>query len=207
MGRDKALIELDGEPLVVRAARELAEVFSDVVIASPLRQGYSDFGIELVEDRYRNCGPLAGLHAALVRARKRPVFVLACDYPLVDSSLISYLVVTERQSAEGNLSHDSRVSGAGAAWAKVPSWQDRLHPLCGLYSAECREAIEEYLAGDNRSVHGFLDRVETQIFDVTEELPFWTPGILINVNGPEDLVGLTTIQESRARSLRAGEDP
>lgn len=40
--------------------------------------------IQYVEDKYFGCGPLAGLHAALGRAKHDILFVTSCDMPLVD---------------------------------------------------------------------------------------------------------------------------
>ena len=201
MGRDKALLEIDGVPLVLRAARALAEVFSEVVIVSPFRKEYSGLGVELVEDSYRSCGPLGGLHAALARADGRPIFALACDYPLVNSSLIRYLVATEGQPANEYLPQEGQEPRASAAWARVAVWQDRIHPLCGLYSAACRETVEEYLASGERSVHGCLNRVETEVVVLTDELP-----LLRRQTANLNLAGLTSDNETLAESFRAGEE-
>ena len=180
LGHDKALLELDGEPLVLRAARVLGQVFSRVVVVSPARKRYSSLGLELVEDIVPEAGPLGGLHAALVHAGGRDVFVLACDHPFVEAPLVRYVTAVETPSA----AKDGR---GRVARARVAQWKERLYPLCGLYSAACSEPIEDRLARGELRVHDFLRTIETRAVAITEELPFYHPGALVNLNRPEDL--------------------
>lgn len=180
LGRDKALLEYRGEPLVLRAARVLKQVFSRVVVVSPVRESYSRLDLDLVEDIVPDAGPLGGLHAALVDAAGRNVFVLACDHPFVEAQLVRYVITFDAKPGEQR--DRSRV-----ARAQVAQWKDRLYPLCGLYSAECREPIGERLSRGELRVHDFLRNIETRAVAITEELPFYHPGALVNLNRPEDL--------------------
>ena len=191
MGHDKALIELDGEPLVLRATRVLRQVFSRVVVVSPARESYSSLGLELVEDIVPDAGPLGGLHAALVHADGGDVFVLACDHPFVEAPLVRYVTTLEPTSGEG--------SGIGrAARARVARWQERLYPLCGLYTAACRQPIEERLARGELRMLDFLRSIETRAVAITEELPFYHPRALVNLNRPEDLGLLESLRSPGA---------
>ena len=63
MGRDKALLELDEEPLIARGLRGLSEVCAEVAIAGGVPE-LSRYGRLVVEDRV-GCGPLSGIVAAL----------------------------------------------------------------------------------------------------------------------------------------------
>ena len=56
----------------------------------------------------------------------------------------------------------------------------RVQPLCGIWSHEVSGQLEEYLESGHRSVLGFLDGVETQVFNLR-------PEELININRPDDL--------------------
>ena len=65
MGADKALLELDGQPLVLRVAGLLAEA-ADPVFLAPGRPGrLGDLGYAELEDPVPDAGPLAGLAAGL----------------------------------------------------------------------------------------------------------------------------------------------
>jgi len=187
LGRDKALLEYRGEPLLQRAARVLGQVFSRVVVVSPARESYSRFDLELVEDIVPDAGPLGGLHTALVHADGRDVFILACDHPFVEAPLVRY--VTTLHAKPGEEDGRSRV-----AEACVAQWKERLYPLCGLYSAACRKPIAERLSRGELRVHDFLRSVETRAVAITEELPFYHPGALVNLNRPEDLSLLESLR-------------
>lgn len=72
MGRDKAALEFDGQPLVERCVAVLRECFPEVFV---IRQ-----------DDVPGLGPIGGLATALRRAPE--VFVVACDMPFLDAGLI-----------------------------------------------------------------------------------------------------------------------
>lgn len=81
MGRDKAWLELGGEPLAVRVLRVLDEVCDDVVVASGDGRRLGALGRLQVCDVDEGTGPLAGLVAGLEAARHELVAVLAVDLP------------------------------------------------------------------------------------------------------------------------------
>ena len=72
-GRDKSALVVDGRSIRDRQIAELATIAGDILIvgtSGPLRQG-SDLGqtpIRAVIDRVAGCGPLGGLHTALLEA-------------------------------------------------------------------------------------------------------------------------------------------
>ncbi|MDE3188376.1 MAG: molybdenum cofactor guanylyltransferase [Acidobacteriota bacterium] len=90
MGADKALTQLDGEPLVVRALEVLREAGLPAAIAgarSPLG-GFAP----VVEDAAFGRGPLGGVCAGLAATDAERVVFLSVDMPLLPASLVSYLV-------------------------------------------------------------------------------------------------------------------
>lgn len=90
MGRDKALTELAGQPLVTRALGILREAGLSAVIAgarSPLA-AYAP----VVEDAAAGYGPLGGICAALASTHARWAVFLSVDMPLLPASLVAYLL-------------------------------------------------------------------------------------------------------------------
>ena len=78
MGRDKALIDVGGRPMVAVVAAVLADVGLDVVtVGGPDRVS----GLPNVSDSERGAGPMAGLLAALEFAAGRQLFLAAVDQP------------------------------------------------------------------------------------------------------------------------------
>src|SRR5207244_3246499 len=114
-----------GEPIVVRTIRLFHDLFPQVLVATNLPERFRGLGVETVADRFPGCGPLAGLHAALLATRHPHVFVAACDMPGLDPGVIRFLL--------------ARI---GAADAVVPRWEGDVEPLHAIYAAHCLPAME-----------------------------------------------------------------
>ncbi len=90
MGVDKALVELDGRPLVSHVAGALESVCDDIVVIGR-REPVA--GIESVPDDFDGrLGPAAGVATALRLAGTRPVVVSAVDQPFLRSATLHRLV-------------------------------------------------------------------------------------------------------------------
>ena len=170
MGHDKAGERLVGRTLVSRAVAVLEKVFETVVVSvSATSTGREEV---TVVDRWKDSGPLGGLEAVLDYASGRPVFVLACDLPLVDEPVVRRIV----DEAGAALTVDRP-----AAWIARGCGQDQ--PLCGLYSAACLMMVRGQLTAGLLSMRDLLQQIEVHRVEVAE------PGadVLLNVNRPEDL--------------------
>lgn len=85
MGRDKAVLEVDGERLVDLVADRLASVVDQVVVASGSRPLGRD---DEVADAPDTSGPLAGLVAGLRAASASVVVVVPVDAPRTGPELL-----------------------------------------------------------------------------------------------------------------------
>ena len=129
MGRNKALLQVEGKTVLQLLANRLSELTDQVFVSAPDPSEYAFLNLVTVRDVYPGHGPLAGLHAALLSTSRRWVLVLACDLPGVSAVLLRQLV----DSAEG---HD----------AVIPATRDGLlHPACAVYSRNCLPIVEENL--------------------------------------------------------------
>lgn len=81
MGADKALLKLDGRPLIQHAVEKLQEICSDVRILGN-NASYGPFA-PLVADLHQDCGPLGGIEAALLHSRWEWNLIVPVDLPLV----------------------------------------------------------------------------------------------------------------------------
>src|SRR3974390_477672 len=78
MGVDKAFLKFDGRSLLERGVEALHRVCPVVAIVGEASK-FSNCGVAVVEDIYRNCGPLGGIHAALTHAPAELNLMLAVD--------------------------------------------------------------------------------------------------------------------------------
>src|ERR1700733_6553877 len=81
MGRDKAFVEYEGRTLLARALEVARSVTPEVYIVGK-REKFGRFA-RVVEDIFPDCGPLAGIHAALRASQTELNLILAVDMPFV----------------------------------------------------------------------------------------------------------------------------
>lgn len=81
MGRDKALLELAGKPLVLRAVEKLRRVCAEVSILGN-REELAAYA-PVVRDLHEGCGPLGGIEAALAHSTKAWNLLMAVDMPFL----------------------------------------------------------------------------------------------------------------------------
>ena len=133
MGVDKAVLPINGVPLIRILVDRLRNLTDEIYVSANSSEPYAFLEIPVVADVYPRCGPLAGLHAAMLRSRRSLILALACDIPDVPWRFLSRLV---RES-----------SGVDAV---VPVTSNgHIHPVCAVYSRSCLPAIERKLqSGD-----------------------------------------------------------
>ncbi|KPW79685.1 Molybdenum cofactor guanylyltransferase [Pseudomonas syringae pv. coriandricola] len=92
-GRDKGLIEWRGKPLIEHLHQVTRPLTDDLIISCNRNtKRYAGYADQLVQDDDTGFnGPLAGIRAALPRARHDWLLVLPCDVPLVDEPLLQAL--------------------------------------------------------------------------------------------------------------------
>jgi molybdopterin-guanine dinucleotide biosynthesis protein A len=115
MGRDKALLPYQNQPLIQSVIEKMRSVFSRVVVSVAGERRLDDLKVEQIVDHYSEVGPLGGITSALEQ-EKRSIFCVACDMPFLNSRLIEFLC------------------GLKGFDAVVPNCQDRLQVLHALYS-------------------------------------------------------------------------
>ena len=91
MGFEKALIEVDGEPLVLRVARRLARVADPVLLATGSLGRLGPLGYPEVADERPGAGPLAGLAGGLAASTHELMAAVAVDMPFVSGDLLMLL--------------------------------------------------------------------------------------------------------------------
>lgn len=174
LGRDKALLELEGRPLITRTLDVLAQLTGDLIIVTSLASHLFPQSARVVADRYVDAGVLAGVHAGLLAARGELALVVACDMPFLNLDLLRYII---------SLARDADVV--------VPRWTD-VEPLHAVYRpATCLGPIERALArGERRIVSFYRDEVRevrVRYVERAEITRFDPQGLsFFNVNGPED---------------------
>ena len=191
MGRDKALLELDGIPLVLRTARLLEAVVTRVAVIGRA-ECYARLGVQTLPDDFPGCGPLGGIATALRSSHAAWSLVVACDLPYLTPGWLEYLVGRAR---------------ASTANVVVPESARGLEPLCAMYHERSKAAITAMLERGLRKVSDALAGLPAGTVEKITEAgwkAFDSQGWLFkNMNSPADYKEarerLETKQGPRAR--------
>jgi len=174
MGTDKALILVDGQPLVLRVAELLSSVADPVLLAPGTPGRLGDLGLAEVADAIPGAGPLAGLVAGLEASPHDLLAVVAADMPFASPELLLRLA--------------ERASGADAV---VPVTASGREPLHAVYAASALPGLRAALFEDHLAVRDALGTLRVR--EVTEDE--WRRAdpsgrFSLNLNRPEDLARL-----------------
>ena len=178
MGSDKAFVRLGDETLLSRTLKVADAVAGEVrIVGDPNK--FAAFG-PVVEDVYRDQGPLGGIHAALSSSTTELNLLLAVDLPFIGPKLLEYLLLRARGS-------DAMVT--------VPRAGGRLQPLCGVYRRGFARVAEESLRDGKNRIDSLFERIGTCTIEEDELVQSgFSVEMFRNLNTPEEL--------ERARNLR-----
>jgi molybdenum cofactor guanylyltransferase len=171
MGADKAFVMLDGRTLLARALELARAVTADVRIVGD-RAKFGEFA-PVVEDVFRECGPLGGIHAALRASAAELNLMLAVDVPFVSPAFLQHLIERARGS-----SAVVTVVHAGGGW----------QPLCGVYRRGFADQAESALGARRYKIDALFGAMQVQVI-AEEELKAasFSLAMFRNLNTREEL--------------------
>lgn len=162
MGTDKGLMNFNGRPMVSYAIELFSDLFSQVMISSN-NDEYEKFGLPVISDVHKNCGPLCGLHAVLTQITTDKVFVISCDMPFVTRGTIEEILLCQE------------------ACIAVASHSEFLEPLCGIYSKALLLDMNNRIKNGNFKMYRFIK--EQKLVKYVNV----NPAQFININSPDDV--------------------
>ncbi|MCO5175722.1 MAG: molybdenum cofactor guanylyltransferase [Thermomicrobiales bacterium] len=182
MGEDKALLRINGQAMVARAAARLASVSDDVFLVGD-RPEYHDFGLRVVGDDHPGGGALGGIATAVRQAGYDRVLVVACDMPNLSPALLRAMaaLVDDAQVLIPTTAADRSDQGGALTWETTHA----------IYRRSCLPVFERRLQAGQRKI---VDAVrELRWRSLSEDwIREYDPRLesFGNVNTPEELAGL-----------------
>jgi molybdenum cofactor guanylyltransferase len=181
-GRDKALVEFGGVPLLLRLATSLRSYTTSVaVIGGVEKYAALDPQLRVLEDRWPGEGPLGGIITALENTRTtsgdvRWNVILSCDMPFVTADWLAAMVQFTRE-----ISSNAKVL--------FPLSDHGPEPLCACYRTDAVDELKSQFEQGVRKVTQALKQLSTEVLDASVWKRFDSAGRLFwNMNTPEDYV-------------------
>src|SRR5580658_1040511 len=171
MGREKALLDVGGVPLIVRTARLVESVAGSATVVGQTAR-IQALGLHAVADDWPGAGPLGGIATALRVSRAPWSLVVACDLPYLTRPWMEYLV-SRALASDADAVIAMNASGA--------------EPLCAAYRESAEPAIRSAVSQGNLKVRRMLENLRGEVIEPGEWKRFDSDGYLFkNMNSPED---------------------
>jgi molybdopterin-guanine dinucleotide biosynthesis protein A len=170
-GSNKALAELNGEPLIERVLGVMGSVFNDLILITNSPEEYAYLKLPMKEDLIKGLGPLGGIYTGLESISHDAGFFVACDMPFLNEGLIRHML-----------------SIGGDYDAVVPKIDWKIETLYTLYRKSCLPAIKNLIDSKTYQAKRFFQRIRVRYVDQNEIIAF-DPQLraFANVNRPEEM--------------------
>jgi molybdenum cofactor guanylyltransferase len=167
MGTDKALLVLQGKPLLEHMI-SLIEPFCNKVLISAQNSDYRGFGVELIPDIYSDCGPIAGIFSALKYSISDWNLLVSVDVPFINDELLFFLI--------SNIDDSDCI---------IPKHDSGVEPLIGLYHRGAVPMIKEMIKTEDFRLTNLLSKLNTRYLDCNDLIKKY-PRLFMNINRMED---------------------
>lgn len=166
MGQEKAFLTLGGETFLERILKQL-QGFDEILLSVNHTKTELLAQYPGVVDLYPNCGPMSGLHAALVSCRSDALLAVSCDMPFLHQDLVRLLCDSMRSDVD----------------VVIPVSNDgRWHPLCAVYRKSLWPVFQENLEKGDYKLQNALKIMRVRNFYIPRNFE----NCLKNVNTPEE---------------------
>lgn len=174
MGEDKRYLIVGDQTLLERGLGVLRSIFQEVLVVIGQDSSPLDLDARVVRDLVADCGSLGGVYTGLMQATTPHIFVVACDMPFLDQTVITQFT--------------SRRGTADIVMARLAA---RLHPMHALYGKGCLTVMRQMILARQLKVQELVAHRSLLVQYITEaDLltidPSWRS--FHNVNTPADLV-------------------
>lgn len=185
MGKDKAMLKVNGQEMSLYLAKRYAEQFDAVAFSVDRAGRFETGGFPELPDAFPGLGPGNGLYSAFTVGGADTVFLTATDMPCGDPALAKRL--------------EDMLTGYDAC--VIRRNDGRVEPLFAWYRKSCLPFIEENLRSGFFSLRRLFSLVNTRYVDEKELAGWDLETVLRNLNTPEEYARFA---ESREKKTEAG---
>lgn len=176
MGKNKALMRLGCATLIEHTLCRMRSVATNLLLITNTPSLYGHLGVRMYTDLIPNMGALGGIYTGLTHADNPAAICVACDMPLLQPRLLSYLTTVLGEN-------DAAVPYVENSDFPVPKFQT----LSAVYSKKCLSVIKQMFVEGELRVHALYNRISVRVVPPAEWRQFDPHGhSFFNINTPED---------------------
>lgn len=185
MGFDKQFVQIDGMYITEYMIELLRPIFKSIILVTNKPECYHRKDVVIVEDYYKDFGPLGGMHIGLTKSQSQYNYMIACDMPYINKAYIDFM---RKKLKEDNYKKSAVVTRFG----------DWIEPFNAFYSKALIPQIEENIMQKKQKISSLL--YASEVLYIEEQTarvlsPDWA--MFTNLNVEEDL--------EKLRMLKVGE--
>ena len=134
-GNVKGLLKIKNSTLLEKNQETLND-FSSIYLSindkfsKEQKQNFENMGFKIIEDIYKEIGPLGGIYSSLLNCKEEYLFITACDMPFITKNSIEVLCNKVDKNTDGVVFYDKN---------------NKLYPLGAIYSKNVLPIIEEMI--------------------------------------------------------------
>ncbi|MCJ7690495.1 MAG: molybdenum cofactor guanylyltransferase [Clostridiaceae bacterium] len=183
MGIDKQFMIVDNRLLIDHMIEKLKKHFKEIIIVTNKPEMYENYPYKIVEDKVKEFGPLAGIHAGLMSSSSLYNYVLACDMPFINFDYVYYMQSLIKEE----------LKELDAVVTRFGQW---LEPFNAFYSKNLIDRIEKNILENKRRIVTLFE--ESEVLYVTESKarefsPKWE--MFMNLNTCDDFQQYMVMKE------------
>ncbi len=169
MGMNKSQIVLrNGRTMLEQMIAQLQPIVDEIIVAGGTEINCSLGGVKSLSDLHPHCGPISGIETALTSNYTDAYLIVACDQPLLTTSLLAKLI--------------SEVKKTALVYFKDESG-NCLDPFPGLYPSIFSINYSTAIADQNFSIRRIAASLPTEWIEISNE----EAAQLKSFNTPQDL--------------------
>ena len=135
IGNVKGLLKIKNSTFLEKIQETLND-FSSIYLSindkfsKEQKQNFENMGFKIIEDIYKEIGPLGGIYSSLLNCKEEYLFITACDMPFITKNSIEVLCNKVDKNTDGVVFYDKN---------------NKLYPLGAIYSKNVLPIIEEMI--------------------------------------------------------------
>ncbi|RLC48531.1 MAG: hypothetical protein DRH70_00845 [Candidatus Coatesbacteria bacterium] len=174
MGSDKAMLPINGRPMIQHIADQLAPHFEELIVSANDPQKFQFLDVPVIPDIQPNQGPLVGIFSSLLASPRETNIVLACDIPEPNVPLLRKMIALS--------------DGYDAVIPKNTGGM--IEPLFAVYNKSILPAMRSSLGHPSRKVSEVFKHARIRYYPLGQHLQLKN---LNTINDYEDYIGQNDI--------------
>ncbi|MGL5356984.1 MAG: molybdopterin-guanine dinucleotide biosynthesis protein B [Cetobacterium sp.] len=159
-----------GDKTFLENLKELFSDFKKIYLSLNTAQNIKTDSFVRIDDDFSEIGPISGLYKGILESDSDYIFTLPCDVPNLTKDFIEYISDFVSPHYDAFIVRDKN---------------GFVHPLLGIYSKNCLEAMKLAIDYGDYKIMNFLKKLNVKYIDLKYTI-FDDEHILKNINTPED---------------------